>query len=181
MCRNSSQSVKSVPSSAGSANSEIPSSAAFGKIGEAYVQAVHDFAKAHHIPLVHFQKGQNKEKFARPFLQAAAQEGKDRVVLIGIAQEKASACTTVQPPGTRLVRRLFLRSHDTEPTGPLQLLRFVEARGVWLVRQRAFLFVSSSTAMLEVFDAALPFAVSPLDPPESHFCSTRATLHSLTP
>ena len=40
---------------------------------------------------MHFQKGQNKEKFARPFLQAAAQEGKDRVVLIGIAQEKASA------------------------------------------------------------------------------------------
>ena len=70
---------------------KIPSSAAFGKIGEAYVQAVHDFAKAHHIPLVHFQKGQNKEKFARPFLQAAAREGKDRVVLIGIAQEKASA------------------------------------------------------------------------------------------
>jgi hypothetical protein len=70
---------------------KIPSSAAFGKIGEAYIQAVHDFAKAHHIPVVHFQKGQNKEKFARPFLQAAAREGKERVVLIGIAQEKASA------------------------------------------------------------------------------------------
>jgi hypothetical protein len=70
---------------------KIPSSAAFGKIGEAYVQAVHEFAKAHHIPLVHFQKGQDKEQFARPFLQAAAQQGKDRVVLIGIAQEKASA------------------------------------------------------------------------------------------
>lgn len=70
---------------------KIPSSAAFGKIGAAYVQAVHDFAKAHHTPLVHFQKGQNKEKFARPLLKAAAQEGKDRVVLIGIAQEKTSA------------------------------------------------------------------------------------------
>jgi hypothetical protein len=69
---------------------KLPSSAAFGKIGEAYVQAIHDFAKAHNIPLVHFQKGQNKEKFARPFLEAAAREGKDRVVLIGIAQEKAS-------------------------------------------------------------------------------------------
>ncbi|MCI0623711.1 MAG: hypothetical protein L0387_18980 [Acidobacteria bacterium] len=69
---------------------KVPSSAAFGKIGEAYVQAIHDYAKAHHIPVVHFQKGQNKEKFARPFLEAAAREGQDRVVLIGIAQEKAS-------------------------------------------------------------------------------------------
>jgi hypothetical protein len=69
---------------------KVPSSAAFGKIGEAYVQAIHDFAKAQNIPLVHFQKGQDKEKFARPFLEAAAREGKDRVVLIGIAPEKAS-------------------------------------------------------------------------------------------
>lgn len=69
---------------------KVPSSAAFGKIGEAYVQAIHDYAKVHHIPLVHFQKGQNKEKFARPFLEAAAREGQDRVVLIGMAQEKAS-------------------------------------------------------------------------------------------
>jgi hypothetical protein len=69
---------------------KIPSSAAFGKIGEAYVQAIHEFAKAKGIPVVRFQKGQNKEKTARPYLEAAAREGKDRVVLIGIAQEKAS-------------------------------------------------------------------------------------------
>lgn len=69
---------------------KVPSSAAFGKIGDAYVQAIHAFAKAQHIPVVHFQKGQNKEKYARPFLEAAAREGKERVVLIGIAQEKAS-------------------------------------------------------------------------------------------
>jgi hypothetical protein len=70
---------------------KIPSSAAFGKIGDAYVQAIHEFAKARGIPVVRFEKGQNKEKVARPFLEAAAREGKDRVVLIGIAQEKASA------------------------------------------------------------------------------------------
>jgi len=69
---------------------KVPSSAAFGKIGEAYVQAIHEFAKAHDIPVVRFEKRQNKEKVARPFLEAAAREGKDRVVLIGIAQEKAS-------------------------------------------------------------------------------------------
>jgi hypothetical protein len=68
----------------------IPSSAAFGKIGEAYVKAIHQFAQRHQIPLVQFEKGQDKEEVARPYLEAAAREGKDRVVLIGIAQEKAS-------------------------------------------------------------------------------------------
>ena len=69
----------------------IPSSAAFGKIGDAYVAAVHRFAKDNAIPLVHFAKGENKEAFARPLIDAAAKEGGDgNVVLIGIAQEKAS-------------------------------------------------------------------------------------------
>jgi len=68
----------------------IPSSAAFGKIGEAYVKAVHQFAEVHQIPVVHFKKGEKKEETARPYLEAAAREGKDRVVLIGMAQEKAS-------------------------------------------------------------------------------------------
>ncbi len=40
--------------------------------------------------MVRFEKGQDKEKTARPFLEMAAREGKERVVLIGIAQEKAS-------------------------------------------------------------------------------------------
>lgn len=55
------------------------------------MKAIHEFAAAHKVPVVHFEKGQNKEKLARPYLEAAAREGKDRVVLIGIAQEKASA------------------------------------------------------------------------------------------
>lgn len=68
----------------------IPSSAAFGKIGDAYVKAVYRFAEANHIPVVHFKKGEKKEETARPYLEAAARDGKDRVVLIGMAQEKAS-------------------------------------------------------------------------------------------
>ena len=68
----------------------IPSSAAFGKIGDAYVKAVYRFAGVNHIPVVHFKKGEKKEETARPYLEAAAREGKDRVVRIGIAQEKAS-------------------------------------------------------------------------------------------
>jgi hypothetical protein len=68
----------------------ISSSAAFGKIGDAYLKAVYGFAEANHIPVVHFKKGEKKEETARPYLEAAAREGKARVVLIGVAQEKAS-------------------------------------------------------------------------------------------
>ncbi|MFQ5788870.1 MAG: hypothetical protein ACE5JI_00165 [Acidobacteriota bacterium] len=70
---------------------KIPSSAVFGKIGDAYVKAIHHYAKDHNIPVVRFKKAQNKEEVARPYIEAAAREGKERVVLIGIAQEKASA------------------------------------------------------------------------------------------
>jgi hypothetical protein len=68
----------------------IPSSSAFGKIGDAYVRDVHRYAQANNIPVVHFGKRDNKEETARPLLDAAAAEGGNgRVVLIGIAQEKA--------------------------------------------------------------------------------------------
>jgi len=69
---------------------KIPSSAAFGKIGGAYVKAIDKFAETHKIPVRRFKKGENKEKIARPYIEAAAREGKEGVVLIGIAQEKAS-------------------------------------------------------------------------------------------
>ena len=68
----------------------IPSSAAFGRIGDQYVKAIYQYAELNGIPVVHFKKGENKEETARPYLEAAAREGKDRVVLIGTAQEKAS-------------------------------------------------------------------------------------------
>ena len=55
---------------------KIPSSAAFGKIGEAYVQAVYRFAESQKIPVVHFKKGEDKEKVARPYFEAAVREGR---------------------------------------------------------------------------------------------------------
>jgi hypothetical protein len=70
---------------------KIPSSAAFGKIGEAYVRDMERYAKDNGIPLQHFKKGESKEAVARPLIDAAAEQGGDgRVVLIGVAQEKAS-------------------------------------------------------------------------------------------
>jgi hypothetical protein len=81
---------------------KIPSSAAFGKINDAYVKAIHRFAEKEKIPVVQFKKGEIKEETARPYIEAAAREGKERVVLIGIAQEKASAWRSMP----------FCRRHD---------------------------------------------------------------------
>lgn len=49
-----------------------PSSAAFGKLGDAYVTAIHRFAEDNGIPVVHLKKGESKEETAHPCLQAAA-------------------------------------------------------------------------------------------------------------
>src|ERR1700751_2607611 len=59
-----------------------------GRIGDEYVKALYRFAEAYGIPVVHFKKGQNKEEIACHYLETAAKEGKERVVMIGIAQEK---------------------------------------------------------------------------------------------
>ena len=53
----------------------IPSSAAFGKIGQRYVKDIERFAADNDIPLIRFEKGESKEKRVRPLLQAAAREG----------------------------------------------------------------------------------------------------------
>ena len=83
----------------------IPSSAAFGQIGEAYVAEIHRWAKANGIPVRYFAKKENKEKIAEPLLRAAAEEGGDgRVVLIGIAQEKASTWRSWKKKGQEQAR-----------------------------------------------------------------------------
>ena len=73
-------------------NFPIPSSAAFGQIGRAYEKEVAKFAQKHKVPVVRFEKRENKESTAKPYIDAAAREGgAGRIVMIGIAQEKASA------------------------------------------------------------------------------------------
>ena len=57
-------------------NFRIPSSAAFGKIGQQYLKAIDRFAEQQKIPWVEFKKGQDKEKLALPYLAAAAQAGR---------------------------------------------------------------------------------------------------------
>jgi hypothetical protein len=77
-----------------------PSSAAPGKIGDGYVRAIHRFAETNDIPVVHFEKGESNEEIARPYLQAAAAQGEEWVVLLGIAQEKASVWRSWKRKGT---------------------------------------------------------------------------------
>jgi hypothetical protein len=79
----------------------IPSSAAFGKIGDAYAAAVHKFAMANGIPVRYFARGEKKEEIARPFIDAVAGGGTSAVALIGIAQEKASAWRSWPARGQR--------------------------------------------------------------------------------
>jgi hypothetical protein len=79
----------------------IPSSAAFGKIGDAYAAGVHKFAKANGIPVRHFAKSEKKEEIARPYIEAAAAARSSAVALIGIAQEKASAWRSWPASGQR--------------------------------------------------------------------------------
>ncbi|MGI9302312.1 MAG: hypothetical protein ACR2RB_06340 [Gammaproteobacteria bacterium] len=80
----------------------IPSSAAFGKIGEEYVKAIHAYAKAEGIEVMRFEKGQDKEALVKPRLEAAAREGGEgRVVLIGIGQEKTSAWRSWKAKGQK--------------------------------------------------------------------------------
>jgi hypothetical protein len=69
----------------------IPSPALLGKIGRAYVAAIDRFAADNEIPVVRFAKGESKEQFARRYFAAAEREGRFGVVLIGVAQEKATA------------------------------------------------------------------------------------------
>jgi hypothetical protein len=46
----------------------IPSSAAFGKISEAFAAEVHKFAKVNGIPVRHFVKGEKNEEVARSYV-----------------------------------------------------------------------------------------------------------------
>jgi hypothetical protein len=84
---------------------KIPSSAAFGQIGEAYVAAIHRWAEDEGIPIRYFAKGDNKEAIAEPLLRAAAEAGGEgKVVLIGIA------CKPFLGSSRSRLRRSWLRS-----------------------------------------------------------------------
>lgn len=67
----------------------IPSPALLGQIGSRYVAAIEHFAAGNGIPIVRFRRAESKEEVARPYLEAAASEGRFGCVMIGVAQERA--------------------------------------------------------------------------------------------
>lgn len=77
---------------------EIPRYAIVGERTAKLVREVEGLAETGAIPLIHFEKGQRKEDIARPYLDAAEAAGREGVVLIGIAQERASV---FRPPAVR--------------------------------------------------------------------------------
>jgi hypothetical protein len=55
------------------------------------VREVERFASRGAVPVVRFKRGESKELVARRSMQSAEREGRFGVVMIGIAQEQASA------------------------------------------------------------------------------------------
>jgi hypothetical protein len=69
----------------------IPSPAGLGKISKAFVEEIDRFVEHHGIPVHRFVKRERKEEVAAPYLERAAAEGTEGVVLVGVAQEKLHA------------------------------------------------------------------------------------------
>ena len=82
----------------GQPGEEIPRYAILGERTVSLNRAIERFAETNGIPLVHFEKGQRKEAIAAPHLAAAEAAGRPGVVLIGLAQERASV---FRPPAVR--------------------------------------------------------------------------------
>jgi hypothetical protein len=70
----------------------IASTALVAPMSKQFVADVYEFAAAHDVPVVHFGKGQRKDDVMREHL--AEFTGTDRIVFVGVAQEKAHVFRT---------------------------------------------------------------------------------------
>jgi hypothetical protein len=85
----------------------IPSPALLGRISQGFVAELKAYAEAHHIPLVHFEKGQRKDDVAAWYRRRfAADEG---VVFIGVAQERMHGFKAHKDQKGKAVRFQFSR------------------------------------------------------------------------
>jgi hypothetical protein len=65
------------------------SSALMQPISDAFIADVERFVKRRHVPLITFRKGERKEDIVLPYRIAA--KGRERVLVVGKAQEKTPA------------------------------------------------------------------------------------------
>jgi hypothetical protein len=79
----------------------VPSPALLGQMTARFVAAIERFAEEHFVPIVRFEKGQDKEDIANEYLARFRQP--EGVVFIGVAQEKVGAfrCHEKKRPGRR--------------------------------------------------------------------------------
>ena len=79
----------------------IPSPAVLGKITQQFIRDINEFAVAHDVPIVRFERKQRKEDVATPHFQRLQAEGRFGVAMIGVAQERVTAfkATKVDRPG----------------------------------------------------------------------------------
>jgi hypothetical protein len=68
----------------------IPSPAGLARNHDRLVGDIEAFIAANQIPVVRFAKRQSKEEVARPYLAGAERQGREGVVLVGIAQERVA-------------------------------------------------------------------------------------------
>ena len=70
------------------------SSALMAQMTEVFVADLHHFMATHDVPLVHFAKGQRKDDVAHEYL--AGHDGREGVLFVGRAQEKARVISSVR-------------------------------------------------------------------------------------
>jgi DNA-binding transcriptional ArsR family regulator len=77
----------------------LASPALLGRMTREWVAAVERFASEREIPLVRFGRGERKEQVARPHLEEAERSGRFGVVMVGVAQERATGFKGYRPKG----------------------------------------------------------------------------------
>src|SRR5205823_310565 len=83
-----------------------------GQITGKFIAAVKSFAAREGVPLFHFERKESKDERAKKLRHERA--GRDAVVFIGIAQEKAKAFSARRLPGKRALFE-FTRSKSVIP------------------------------------------------------------------
>ena len=85
----------------------IPSPAVFGEITESFKTRLRAWCQARHIPWIEFKKGERKDDLVQPYRDRF--QGRTGVVLVGVAQERASAWTATKTQHGRYVDFIYRR------------------------------------------------------------------------
>jgi hypothetical protein len=89
----------------------IPSPALFGKITEAFKRDLRTWATQEGIPWLEFHKGERKDEVVQPYRERfTANGGREGVVLVGVAQEKASTWRATKQVSGRAVQFTYART-----------------------------------------------------------------------